>query len=66
MKSEIMRNGPISCGMYLSPELIMTYDGGIYSQKVDDVLSLMNHEVSVVGYKVDKESGTEYWVVRNT
>lgn len=63
MKSEIMRNGPISCGMYLSPNLITNYTGGVYSEKVDDVLSLMNHEVSVVGYDVD-EDGTPYWIVR--
>jgi hypothetical protein len=64
MKSELYVHGPISCGMYLSPNLIMNYKGGIYSEKVDNVL--INHDVSVVGYKVDEKTGQEYWVVRNS
>jgi C1A family cysteine protease len=66
MKAEIYMNGPLSCGMYLSPNLIVNYTGDIYSEKIDDVEDLMNHEVSVVGYGKDPKSGTEYWVVRNT
>ena len=27
---------------------------------------MLNHEVAVVGYKVDVVSGREYWVVRNS
>ena len=53
MKKEIYMNGPISCGMYLSPNLIVNYDGGIYSETIRNVESLINHEVSVVGYKVE-------------
>ena len=66
MKKEIYANGPISCGMYLSPNLIVNYTGGIYSEKVPDVESLINHDVSVVGYKVEEGTGREYWVVRNS
>ena len=66
MKKEIYLNGPISCGMYLSPNLIMNYHGEIYSEKVDNVEDLINHEVSVVGYKVEEGTGKEYWVVRNS
>ena len=64
MKAEIYMNGPISCGMDLTAELISNYTGGIYSQKVDN--PEMNHEVSVVGFGIDKETNTEFWVVRNS
>lgn len=53
MKAEIYKNGPISCGIDLTYDLIYNYDGGIYSEKVDNPESLINHEVSVVGYKID-------------
>ena len=66
MKAEIYKNGPISCGMYLSPELIENYKGEIYSQRVENPETMLNHEVSVVGYKVDAATGSEYWVVRNS
>lgn len=66
MKSEISQYGPLSCGMYLTPNLISNYTGGIYSEKVDDAESMINHEVSVVGYSVEPETGVEYWIVRNT
>jgi hypothetical protein len=57
MKAEIYVNGPISCGMYLSPNLIVNYTGGIYSEKVDNVNEKINHDVSVVGYSVNSTSG---------
>ena len=59
-------NGPISCGMYLSPNLIVNYTGGIYSEKIPNVEELINHEISIVGYKVEVGTGREYWVVRNS
>jgi len=65
MKAEIFTHGPISCGIYLSPNLISNYTGGIYSEKVENVKDKLNHEVSVVGYGVCKKTGTPYWVVRN-
>jgi len=67
MMSEIAANGPISCGMYLSPNLITNYTGGIYSEVVEDIADLINHEVSVVGYSYNSTHDSEsYWIVRNT
>jgi len=53
MMAEIAANGPISCGMYLSPNLIVNYTSGIYAEYVPDVDELINHEVSIVGYHYD-------------
>ena len=63
MKKEIYQNGPISCGMHLTDDLVLNYKGGIYNSTETGQL---NHEVSIVGYGVDQESRKEYWVVRNT
>lgn len=65
MKAEIYLNGPISCGIYFT-EGLKKYEGGIYSETVIDAESLINHEVSVVGYKVDDITNEEYWVIRNS
>lgn len=66
MKAEIYKYGPISCGMFTSMDFIFKYDGGIYSEYVDDVNSKINHEVSVVGYGKDEKTNMEYWIVRNS
>jgi len=65
MKAEIYLNGPISCGLYQSPGLL-NYQGGIYSEYVQNVENMINHEVSIVGYGVDATVGNSYWIVRNT
>ena len=66
MKAEIYKYGPLSCAMVLTETLKKSYQGEIYKEKLEDAESQLNHEVSVVGYKVDKVTGNEYWVVRNT
>jgi len=66
MKAEIAYNGPITCGMYLSPNMIANYTGGIYSEYIPDVESLINHDVSVLGFSVDPDTNTPYWIARNT
>jgi len=66
MKAEIYKNGPISCGMMLTPDLIVGYTGGIYSEKTSPEEIELNHEVSVIGYRVEEKTGQEYWVVRNS
>lgn len=67
MKAEIYKYGPLSCAMVLTENLKKNYVGGtIYREKLEDAESKLNHEVSVVGYKVEQESGKQYWVVRNT
>ena len=41
----------------------MAYGGGIFSAKCDGEL---NHAVLVVGYGTDNETGTPYWLIRNS
>lgn len=64
MKSELAQHGPIGCGIEVTEAFVSNYEGGIYSEKIDN--PELNHEISVVGYGVDAESGEEYWVGRNS
>ncbi len=41
------------------------YDGGIYSQKLKNPPQL-NHEISVLGWGYDEQTGKEYWIGRNS
>lgn len=42
------------------------YDGGIYSDDDDNADADINHAVVVVGYGTDKQTGEDYWLVRNS
>ena len=62
MKMEILKNGPIACGINAEP--ILDYHGGIYDNNKES--KMINHIVSIIGWGYDKEVDKQYWIVRNS
>ena len=63
MKKEIYKRGSIGCGIMVTDKFL-EYTGGIYSEK--STYPTLNHELSVVGYGKDPQTGEEYWIGRNS
>jgi len=63
MKSELLKNGPISCGIQATDLFETTYTGGIYKEYY--AKPELNHEISIVGWGTTEE-GEEYWIGRNS
>ena len=65
MKAEIYKNGPISCGIDVTAKFEdYKASDGIYHEKV--WFPMINHELAIVGWGLDEETGTEYWIGRNS
>jgi len=60
MAAEIFARGPIACG--IDAVKILNYTGGIFSSPGGNI----DHVISVTGWGKDKESGKQYWIVRNS
>lgn len=64
MMAEIYHRGPIACGIAVTDELYLNYTGGIYYDKTNN--TNIDHDISVVGYGHDDETGWDYWIIRNS
>jgi len=64
MKSELYVHGPMSCGISVS-DGFEAYTGGIYEEESSGFIRI-NHELAIVGYGLDEETQTEYWIGRNS
>uniref|UniRef100_A0A5S6R395 Dipeptidyl peptidase 1 n=1 Tax=Trichuris muris TaxID=70415 RepID=A0A5S6R395_TRIMR len=75
MRLALVNNGPIAVGIEVYDDFVH-YKGGIYYHtklrnavnwpRKWDPYELTNHAVVVVGYGVDEQSKTDYWIVKNS
>lgn len=63
IKAEIFSRGPVGCVISVT-EPFENYSGGIFHD--DGSTPLGGHELALVGFGVDKASGTKYWIGRNS
>lgn len=70
MKAEIYARGPISCALNSEATEFNAYRGGIIRcDKEKDVwckAPITDHVIVIAGWGVDKTSGEEYWIGRNS
>ena len=48
----------------VTEDLVQNYTGGVYYDTTND--TNIEHDISVVGYGHDAESGWDYWIIRNS
>jgi cathepsin L len=65
MKHAIATVGPVSVAIDASHESFQFYSHGVYRDE-DCNPSNIDHGVLAVGYGVDEESGSAYWLVKNS
>jgi len=65
LKAEIMKNGPVACGVNANP--LRDYKGGIFDDSTQS--TMIDHIISIVGWGsyTDKDGkAAQYWEVRNS
>lgn len=62
IKAEIYVRGPVAATVNAEP--IVGYKGGVFTD--DSFPQETNHIVSIVGWGIDKETGEQHWIVRNS
>ena len=70
IKAEIFARGPVSCALNSEPTEFNAYRGGIITcDKAKDqncAMTGVDHVVVIAGWGVDKLTGSEYWIGRNS
>ena len=61
---KLLQEGPIVCSMAVDDDFYQNYDGGIYQDTTGYMET--DHEVAVVGYGVDPDTDTKFWIVGNS
>jgi cathepsin X len=64
MIPEIWKRGPISCSLHSTEKLDNFEGGSVFQEYVE--FPYFTHVVSVVGWGVESETNTKYWIVRNS
>jgi len=62
--NELYQRGPLTCAFASVDDFDYNYRGGIYIDHTNATDS--NHDVEVVGWGVDEETGIKYWRARNS
>lgn len=62
VKAEIFARGPVGAGVAGQP--LREYHGGIYDNTTAPTKT--THAVSIVGWGTEKQTGRQYWIVRNS
>jgi cathepsin X len=63
MMKEIMSRGPIACEMCVT-EQFEQYKSGVFTDSTN--CTSRDHDITINGWGLDKESGLEYWIGRNS
>ncbi|EGD81387.1 cathepsin Z [Salpingoeca rosetta] len=63
MRAEIFARGPIACTVAVTPAF-EAYSGGIFNDTTG--AHSLDHEIEVVGFGVDEQTDTPYWIGRNS
>ena len=66
MQSEILARGPIVCSVATPDDFVYKYRGGVYDDHNSTTLDDVDHDVEVVGWGVDEDTGADFWLVRNS
>ena len=67
MMAEIHARGPIACSLDSAPDAFNNYQGGIITSTMLPKPSIkVDHVVVIAGFGVDPETGTKFWVGRNS
>ena len=64
MMSEIYTRGPIACSVYAHTDNFLKYKTGIISDPTD--YNITTHVIAVTGWGMDEDTGTKYWIGRNS